>query len=209
MYRYAAVVKEISFEMMPTQCENNNREVSHENITNFFYFIIVFVPNEIYNRSIVTNDGSLFHQVSARFCKFMNNNKKLGCFILVLLLSMGNIAFAKSIRHRDHTHRGHGEHTLRSGKFAPRTYQNHRHHHDPPRYNQRNWHWRGVGPNHSFYRGDRLPEKYCHRRYVIGNWYDYHHLSAPPLGYHWVRCSSDFILIAITTGIILEILLER
>jgi Ni/Co efflux regulator RcnB len=65
---------------------------------------------------------------------------------------------------------------------------------------------RGAGPNHGFYRGDRLPPEYRNRQYVVNNWRD-HHLNAPPRGYHWVQTGNDYVLVAITTGVILQMIL--
>lgn len=65
---------------------------------------------------------------------------------------------------------------------------------------------RGAGPDHNFRRGGRLPIQYRNNQYVVDNWRD-HHLSAPPRGYHWVQTGGDYVLIAITTGIIAQILL--
>ncbi|WP_367846512.1 RcnB family protein [Rhodoferax sp. WC2427] len=65
---------------------------------------------------------------------------------------------------------------------------------------------RGAGPEHNFRRGGRLPSQYRNNQYVVDNWRD-HHLSAPPRGYHWVQTGGDYVLIAITTGIIAQILL--
>ena len=65
---------------------------------------------------------------------------------------------------------------------------------------------RGVGPDHEYYRGDRLPAEYRHRNYVVDDWRS-HHLSAPPRGYHWVQSGGDYVLVAIATGIIAQILL--
>ena len=42
-------------------------------------------------------------------------------------------------------------------------------------------HGRGVGPNHSWYRGDRMPTAYRTRHYVVDDWRG-HHLYAPPQG---------------------------
>jgi Ni/Co efflux regulator RcnB len=65
---------------------------------------------------------------------------------------------------------------------------------------------RGVGPNHEYYRGDRLPAEYRHRNYVVNDWRG-HHLSAPPRGYHWVQSGNDYVLIAIASGVIAQLLL--
>jgi Ni/Co efflux regulator RcnB len=63
---------------------------------------------------------------------------------------------------------------------------------------------RGAGPNHQFYRGGRLPAQYRHRHYVVNDWRG-HRLSAPPRGHHWVQTGSDYVLVAIATGIILQL----
>jgi Ni/Co efflux regulator RcnB len=67
---------------------------------------------------------------------------------------------------------------------------------------------RGAGPGHSFYRGQRLPAEYRHRQYVVEDWRG-HNLSAPPRGYHWVQTGADYVLVAIATGVILNLLLSR
>jgi len=65
---------------------------------------------------------------------------------------------------------------------------------------------RGAGPDHAFYRGQRLPPEYRNRQYVVDDWRG-HHLSAPPRGYHWVQTGGDYVLVAISTGIIMQLLL--
>lgn len=67
---------------------------------------------------------------------------------------------------------------------------------------------RGAGPAHDYYRGDRLPNDYRTRQYVVDDWRG-HGLHSPPRGYHWVQTGGDYVLVAITTGIILELLLNR
>jgi len=59
-----------------------------------------------------------------------------------------------------------------------------------------------------FHRGERF-SYHPHRHVVINDWNRYH-LSRPPRGYHWVRNgdSGDFLLVAITTGLILDLLLN-
>ncbi len=60
-----------------------------------------------------------------------------------------------------------------------------------------------------FSRGDRLPEQYRRdRRYVVNDWQQ-RHLRRPPRGYHWVRDDNDnYFLAAITTGLILDLMLN-
>ena len=67
---------------------------------------------------------------------------------------------------------------------------------------------RGAGPNHAFYRGDRLPVEYRNRNYVVDDWRG-HQLRQPPRGYHWVQIGGDYVLVAIATGIIVELFLGR
>jgi Ni/Co efflux regulator RcnB len=66
----------------------------------------------------------------------------------------------------------------------------------------------GAGPEHSFYRGGRLPGDYRSRQYVVDDWRA-HHLRQPPRGYHWVQTGGDYVLVAIATGIIADILLNQ
>jgi Ni/Co efflux regulator RcnB len=70
------------------------------------------------------------------------------------------------------------------------------------------WRGRGAGPDHDWYRGGRLPPQYRGHQYVVDNWRA-HRLSAPPRGYHWVQAGSDYVLVAIATGVIASILLSQ
>jgi Ni/Co efflux regulator RcnB len=65
---------------------------------------------------------------------------------------------------------------------------------------------RGAGPEHNFYRGDRLPREYHNRYYVVDDWRA-HRLSPPPRGYHWVQTGGDYLLVAIASGIIAQLIL--
>jgi Ni/Co efflux regulator RcnB len=67
---------------------------------------------------------------------------------------------------------------------------------------------RGAGPYHNYYRGERLPTYYRSSTYVVNDWRG-HRLSAPPRGYHWVQTGADYVLVAIATGIILQIILSQ
>lgn len=67
---------------------------------------------------------------------------------------------------------------------------------------------RGSGPGYEYYRGDRLPVEYRARQYWVEDWRA-HNLTPPPRGYQWVQSGSDYILIAIATGVILQLLLGR
>jgi Ni/Co efflux regulator RcnB len=76
-------------------------------------------------------------------------------------------------------------------------------------------HGRGVARGnphdhgHGHYqRGGRLPVEYRSRQYVVDDWRG-HRLAAPPRGYHWVQAGGDYLLVAIATGIIAQVLLSR
>lgn len=68
--------------------------------------------------------------------------------------------------------------------------------------------WNGAGPDHSFRRGDRLPERYRNHQYVVNN-YREHHLRPPPRGYHWVQTGGDYVLAAIATGVIADLIINH
>jgi len=67
---------------------------------------------------------------------------------------------------------------------------------------------RGAGPDHNWYRGGRIPPQYRSHHYVVNDWRG-HHLSAPPRGYQWVQNGSDYLLVAIATGVIAQLILSN
>ena len=64
---------------------------------------------------------------------------------------------------------------------------------------------RGAGPDHNWHKGDRIPDSYRDKRHEVTDWRA-HHLSAPPAGYHWVNVNGDFVLAAVATGVIADLL---
>ncbi|MGP1677471.1 MAG: RcnB family protein [Burkholderiales bacterium] len=113
--------------------------------------------------------------------------------ILAMSLATAGIAFGQD--RGDRNDRSRKEHVQRADQ------QDRRH-------NDRRRDERGAGPDHAFHRGDRLPAEYRHRNYVVNDWRG-HHLSAPPRGYHWVQTGGDYVLVAVATGIILQLLLNN
>lgn len=70
-----------------------------------------------------------------------------------------------------------------------------------------NWHDRGRHEGW-YHRGGYLPVEY-RTRYVVTDWRD-DRLREPPRGYRWVRSDNgDFLLVAITTGIIADLILNH
>lgn len=59
-----------------------------------------------------------------------------------------------------------------------------------------------------FRRGGYLPYEYRRPVYVVNNYYG-HHLPPPPRGHQWVQVGADYVLIAIATGLIAQIILNQ
>lgn len=57
-------------------------------------------------------------------------------------------------------------------------------------------------------RGRPLPREYRDRQYVINDYRQYQ-LQPPPRGYQWVGVGGDYLLVAITSGVIRDIVTGR
>jgi Ni/Co efflux regulator RcnB len=75
-----------------------------------------------------------------------------------------------------------------------------------------NWNSHNNNNNHSSYghqqvkhhgwkNGGYLPAQYRHNKEV--DWRS-HHLRQPPRGSHWVQTDGDYVLVALTTGLIMQ-----
>jgi Ni/Co efflux regulator RcnB len=135
------------------------------------------------------------------------NNKVVLSAMMAVTLTLSSIAFAEE--GREH-HEGHDRDEQRQHREyeGDRGYQYQRDHRDNYSHGREEWREAGAGPYHDFYRGDRLPREYRQRSYVVDDWRD-QRLSAPPRGYYWVQTGSDYVLVAIATGIIAQVLLGR
>jgi Ni/Co efflux regulator RcnB len=67
-------------------------------------------------------------------------------------------------------------------------------------------HYNARGPE--FRRGQYIPREYRNRQYVVTD-YRSHRLAAPPRGQQWVQVGGDYVLVAIATGIIAHLILNR
>ncbi|SAK65919.1 integral membrane protein-like protein [Caballeronia temeraria] len=64
-------------------------------------------------------------------------------------------------------------------------------------------------PRHSDWRkGQRLSEDYRNRQYVVDDWHG-HGLRQPPRGYQWVGVGADYLLVAVTSGVIAQVVLSN
>lgn len=62
---------------------------------------------------------------------------------------------------------------------------------------------RGYDARRMWNRGDRLPEGYRHRAYVVD--YRAYHLARPSYGYQWVRVGNSVYLVRASNGIVAQI----
>lgn len=120
--------------------------------------------------------------------------------VAALALSVGasGMAYAQDSHDRD------GPGNSGHAKQAQRGHRGHQ----SPRMQEDRREGRGAGPEHNYYRGERMPAQYRSSEYVVSDWRG-HHLSAPPRGYQWVQSGGDYVLVAVATGIILQLLLNH
>ncbi|HEV8695817.1 MAG TPA: RcnB family protein [Lysobacter sp.] len=68
---------------------------------------------------------------------------------------------------------------------------------------------KGWKKHREYHRGERIEVVYLEPRYYVDD-YDYYRLRQPPRGHRWVRTDDGrFILVAVATGIIADILLHH
>jgi Ni/Co efflux regulator RcnB len=75
---------------------------------------------------------------------------------------------------------------------------------------------RNFRNNHRYYnarspefrRGHYIPYEYRHRQYFVVD-HRGHRLAPPPRGHQWVQVGTDYVLIAIATGLIANIILNH
>jgi Ni/Co efflux regulator RcnB len=145
------------------------------------------------------------------------NSKIIISSIMTVTLLASSAAFAQG--YNGGGDRGRNEQMQRGGpgndhgkpgnnKYGDKHDNKHGNKHDGRHDNRRSVHHdgRGAGPNHSYYKGGHLPREYRGHQYVVNDWRG-HHLTPPPRGYNWVQTGGDYVLIAIATGVIAQIIL--
>jgi len=132
--------------------------------------------------------------------------------LIALTFTASGSAFAQRGDHgndRDHDRNGYSQQRDdrrdddRRHNGGPRAHDN-QHRNDSAQYYRRD-DTRGGGPRHDLRRGGKLHKEYRNNRYVVNDWRG-RHLSAPPRGYHWVQTGNDYVLAAIASGIIAQVL---
>jgi len=85
-------------------------------------------------------------------------------------------------------------------------YQNRGHGYNPPRYVYNQPRYYGHAPR--YYRGGYLPRQYLAGNYYVNNWQAYPGLYAPPYGHQWVNVGGEFLLVALATGLIANLMVN-
>ena len=65
---------------------------------------------------------------------------------------------------------------------------------------------RGAGPDRHWVKGTRVPQQYRTKHYVVNDW-QRHGLHRPGRGQQWVQHGGDYMLVAIASGVIAQIVL--
>ena len=68
------------------------------------------------------------------------------------------------------------------------------------------YYYNARGPE--FRRGGYIPREYRNRQYVVNDYRAYR-LAPPPRGQQWVQVGGDYVLVAIATGLIANIILNH
>ena len=106
---------------------------------------------------------------------------------LASLALVASPAFAGDGKHKGHKHHGDDQVYVIDG-----------HHHDNGKH--KGWY------KQAWKRGDRIPVAYLEPVYYVED-YRVYHLSAPPVGYRWVRPMDDrYLLVNLASGLVAEAL---
>ena len=123
------------------------------------------------------------------------NSKKIAVAAMAISLATAGLAYAQGQRQADRG-RNYNDRSGNQSRQFDRGPQRDRGHADRSRMQED---WR---------KGARVPSEYRHRHYVVNDWRG-HNLKEPPRGYHWVQHGNDYVLAAIATGIIADILMNH
>ena len=130
------------------------------------------------------------------------------CTLTVTALLASSLAFAEGHGRPDNQQQDeyqngsrHGQRDDRRGEYRDERNFDQR----EGRWNQRRQEYNAHGPE--FARGRYIPREYRDRAYEVD--YREHHLSPPPQGHRWVQVGADYVLIAIATGVIANIILNH
>jgi Ni/Co efflux regulator RcnB len=139
--------------------------------------------------------------------------KKLTPIAIAFTLLGCSAALAQPNENRSHEDRGRsGQQEIQiqnrnSSRASNRELSNRNGARDDNRDDDRAQRGNDVRDNPHWSRGDRLPKQYRDNQYVVSDWKT-RHLRTPPRGYHWVRADNRYLLSAIATGVIADIIVN-
>lgn len=123
--------------------------------------------------------------------------------LMAMTLSLGGLSFAQGGDYRsDHRNNRSDDFNQDRGQYSG--HQERRNNDGRP---ERPPQWEGSSAR-QFHRGQRLAPQYRQKVYVVNDWHS-HNLRSPPRGHHWVQIGGDYVLVAIATGVIVELLLNH
>lgn len=125
----------------------------------------------------------------------------------LLIMSLLGAPVAVFAQQHDDNHDNHGNGQPSHGRPNPGHDDQHGHGRGPAPHDASLGGPGGPVPHNDWHKGERLPTEYRDRNYVVDNWHD-HGLQAPPRGYQWVGVNGDYVLAAIATGVIANVLLS-
>jgi Ni/Co efflux regulator RcnB len=111
------------------------------------------------------------------------------------LMATGMLASSLAIAQPPHDNPGKGNHGQGSKGHGPKQV--------PPGHDSGGPGNSANAPGH-WRKGDRLPSEYRDRQYVIDDWRAYR-LTPPPRGYSWVGVGGDYLMVQISSGLILRV----
>ncbi|NHZ36046.1 RcnB family protein [Massilia rubra] len=141
------------------------------------------------------------------------HKKALIIALMAVCMGTGSAAFAQSRDYR-------GEHDQRSERNERYERGDRDGRRDNDRYDHRRGdrydgprggyqgHDRGSSERQHYRRGAYLEHQHRGSSYVVSDWRS-RRLSAPPRGSHWVQANGDYLLVAIATGLITQVLLNQ
>ena len=124
------------------------------------------------------------------------------CALAAAALLTSSLSFADQSDRQDEYKKG-------NGHGHGRGHDNRR---DEGQFDQRDGRWNDRRPDYNargpeFRQGGHIDREYRSRAYEVD--YREHRLSRPPVGHRWVQVGADYVLIAIATGVIANIILNH
>jgi Ni/Co efflux regulator RcnB len=141
------------------------------------------------------------------------NKTSIVCAVVAGTLGFGSIASAQDWRggRHDGDQRWEQRHDWRQERHDGRNWNNHGDQQRGYVYNQPRYVYQQ--PNYyahtqRYYRGGYLPRQYLAGNYYVNDWRGYPGLYAPPYGHRWVNVDGEFLLVALATGLIANMLVN-